>query len=275
MPPSEIRKEARESLTGKWGKAVRIILAYFIISFAMVFIKRIAEECSSVTALVLELAYFIISVPMSFGLIISFIKLKRDEEVSDFGFLKDGFSRFGKSWGIWAHILLKLLLPILCLIFVIIVMVYLIVAGALFGIVGLSIGAKILFVVLYLATLIYIVSRSFLYVLAYYIGYDEPDLSSKECVKKSEELMKGNRGNYFLLQLSFMGWAILTVVLPLAISSAISYVLSVGIGWLIVSVLLTVLSLGIGVLWLMPYISVAEVCFYERIVNSGTRKINE
>lgn len=244
MPPSEIRKEARESLTGKWGKAVRIILAYLLISFAMGFIEGLAEEGSTL-ALLLGLASFIISVPMTFGLIISFIKLKR-EEVSAFGFLKDGFSRFGKSWGIWAHTLLKLLLPIICLVFVIILMVVLVGVNIFTGEASLSTGLIVLFVVLYLATLIYVVSRSFLYVLAYYIGYDEPNLSSKECVKKSEELMKGNRGNYFLLQLSFIGWAILAV-----------------------------LTLGIGMLWLMPYISVAEVCFYERIVNSGARKVDE
>ena len=28
MPASEIRKDAREALTGKWGKAVCIILVY-------------------------------------------------------------------------------------------------------------------------------------------------------------------------------------------------------------------------------------------------------
>lgn len=245
MPPSEIRKEARESLTGKWGKAVRIILAYFIISFAMGFIEGIVGE-DSVLALLLRLAYFIISVPMSFGLIISFIKLKRGEDVNAFGYLKDGFSRFGKSWGIAVHTLLKLLLPIICLVFIVILMVVLVGVNIFTGEASLSTGLIVLFVVLYLATIVYTYSRSLLYVLAYCIGYDKPDLSSKECVKKSEELMKGNRGNYFLLQLSFIGWAILAV-----------------------------LTLGIGMLWLMPYISVAEVCFYERIVNSGARKVDE
>lgn len=248
MPPSEIRKEARESLTGKWGKAVRIILAYLLISFVIGFIEGLAEEGSTL-ALLLGLASFIISVPMTFGLIISFIKLKREEEVSAFGFLKDGFSRFGKSWGIWVHTLLKLLLPIACLFFIIILMLGLTIFTGLSNAESISTpgtaAISLLAIVLYIVGLCYIVSRSFLYVLAYYIGYDEPNLSSKECVKKSEELMKGNRGNYFLLQLSFIGWAILAV-----------------------------LTLGIGMLWLMPYISVAEVCFYERIVNSGARKVD-
>lgn len=245
MPPSEIRKDARESLAGKWGKAVCILLAYLLISFVIGVIEGLAKEGSTL-ALILGLASFIISVPMSFGLIISFIKLKREEEVSAFGFLKDGFSRFGKSWGIWAHTLLKLLLPIICLVFVIVLMAVLISVNVVISEAGFSIGLILLFVVLYIATLIYVVSRSFLYVLAYYIGYDEPNLSSGECVKKSEKLMKGNRGSYFLLELSFIGWAILAV-----------------------------LSLGIGMLWLIPYMSIATVCFYDRVAKPNTKSIDE
>lgn len=239
MPPSEIRKEARESLRGNWGKAVGIVLAYMLISFIVGFVEGLASE-GTILYSIIDLAYAIISVPLSFGLIISFIKLKRGEEVKAFGFLKDGFSRFGKSWGIAWHTFVRLLLPIVCLVLTIILMTVLVILGSDSAII------TILGIALYIATLIYVVSRSFLYVLAYYIGYDKPELSSKECVKKSEELMKGNRGNYFLLQLSFIGWAILAV-----------------------------LSLCIGMLWLTPYIAIAEVCFYDRIVKPEVKKIDE
>ena len=58
--------------------------------------------------------------------------------------------------------------------------------------------------------------------------------------------MKGNRGNYFLLELSFIGWAILSV-----------------------------LTLGIGFLWLAPYMSVASVCFYDRIIGTKVEASEE
>ena len=48
--------------------------------------------------------------------------------------------------------------------------------------------------------------------------------------------MTGNRGKYFVLQLSFIGWAILAC-----------------------------LTLGIGMFWLTPYITVATICFYEAL----------
>lgn len=239
MPPSEIRKEARESLKGNWGKAICIILAYMLISFAVGFVEGLVGE-ETILYSIIDIAYAIISVPLSFGLIISFMKLKRGEEVKAFGFLKDGFSKFGKSWGIAWHTFVRLILPIACLVLTIILMTVLVLLGSE------SIIITILGIALYIATLIYVVSRSFLYILAYYIGYDKPELSSKECVKKSEELMKGNRGNYFLLQLSFIGWAILAV-----------------------------LSLCIGLLWLTPYIAIAEICFYDRITKPEVKKIDE
>lgn len=245
MPPSEIRKEAREALRGKWGKAVCIILAYTAFAFIIGLIEGLVREGTALYTII-DLAYLVISIPLSFGLIISFMKLKRDEEVSCFDFFKDGFSRFGKSWGICFQTFIRLLLPIICLVLIIILMAVLIGINAINGSASVSIGLAILAVVLYIATLIYAVSRSFLYVIAYNISYDNPELSSKACVLKSEALMKGNRGNYFLLDLSFIGWAILAC-----------------------------LTLGIGMLWLLPYIQVAAVCFYERVAKPEVKKVEE
>ena len=245
MPPSEIRKEAREALRGKWGKAVCIILVYTAFAFIIGLIEGLVGEGTALYTII-DLAYLVISIPLSFGLIISFMKLKRDEEVSCFDFFKDGFSRFGKSWGICFQTFIRLLLPIICLVLIIILMAVLIGINAINGSASVSIGLAILAVVLYIATLIYAVSRSFLYVIAYNISYDNPELSSKACVLKSEALMKGNRGNYFLLDLSFIGWAILAC-----------------------------LTLGIGMLWLLPYIQVAAVCFYERVAKPEVKKVEE
>ena len=249
MPPSEIRKEAREALRGKWGKAICIILVYVAFSFIIGFVESLVGN-GTVLYTIIDLAYLVISIPLSFGLVISFMKLKRDEEVSCFDFFKDGFSRFGKSWGIWFQTFIRLLLPIICFVLIIILMA------------GLTIFAKasngttvanpmspvisLISVVLYIATIVYVVSRALLYAIAYNIGYDNPELSSKACVLKSEALMKGNRGSYFLLELSFIGWAILACF-----------------------------TLGIGFLWLLPYIQVATVCFYERVAKPEVKKVEE
>ena len=67
-----------------------------------------------------------------------------------------------------------------------------------------------------------------------------------EVVNESEKMMNGNRGKIFLLSLSFIGWAILAT-----------------------------LTLGIGFLWLMPYMIVAEVCFYEYLLGKKENNNSE
>lgn len=244
MPPSEIRKEAREALKRNWGKAVCIILAYLVFSFIIGFVQGLVAKTILYT--IIDLAFLVISMPLSFGLIISFMKLKRGEEVKSFGFIKDGFANFSKAWGITWHTFIRLLLPIICLILIIVLMGTLISISIINGYSSISLGLAIAAVILYIATIIYVVSRAYLYALAYNIGYDNPELSSKACVLKSEALMKGNRGSYFLLELSFIGWAILAC-----------------------------LTLGIGMLWLIPYLQVAVVCFYDKLAKPEVKKVEK
>lgn len=88
MPPSELRKEAREALAGKWGKGVCIILAYLLITFILGMIEGIFKQGSFLNFIV-SVAVAIINVPLGFGLIVSFMKLKRGENTSAFDFLED------------------------------------------------------------------------------------------------------------------------------------------------------------------------------------------
>lgn len=69
--------------------------------------------------------------------------------------------------------------------------------------------------------------------LLYYVILENDGLSLKECLGRAMELMNGNMGRMFYLQLSFIGMYFL-----------------VG------------LTLGIGVLWVMPYIMQTETLFY-------------
>lgn len=266
MPPSEIRKEAREALKGKWGKAALITLAFLAISMLMGFIQGFLEE-GSVFYYVLDAVYLLLNIPLSFGLIISFINLKRNENVSAFAFFKEGFSRFGKSWGIWFHTLVRLLLPIICMVFIIILHIVLMIANAT---IQLNAIFSLLYVVLLVTTIIYIACRALLYVLAYYVSFDNPELSSKECVKKSEELMKGHRGNYFMLELSFIGWILLLFVVFFLGVTILSVLLSPFAG-----ILVSYIIMLTGMLFLMPYMQVSIICFYEKLINNKTNKVKK
>ena len=93
MSISKIRENAREALTGKWGKGALIMLAYLAIVFIIGFIQGLFEE-NSIMSNLLGIATAIIEVPISLGLVYAFIKLKRGEEVQAFDFLSMGFSNF-------------------------------------------------------------------------------------------------------------------------------------------------------------------------------------
>ena len=238
MVSSDFRKEAREKLSGKWGKAACITLAYVFIFAVLDFIGGLFSDAIEIESLI-SLAVAIIQVPLALGLIISLVKLFNGEDVKAFGFLSSGFNNFGKSWGLVWNIFLKTLAPTLLL--------FLSTLGFFISI-GLIVGETAshyvpfegyttllpISVLVNLFSSIWYITKMYYYQLSYILIAENPELSAKEAVEESEKLMAGKRGKLFCLQLSFIGWAILAVF-----------------------------TLGIGYLWLVPYIQFATVAFYK------------
>lgn len=69
-----------------------------------------------------------------------------------------------------------------------------------------------------------------------YILKDNHELSIMETLRLSRKMMEGHKMQLFKLQLSFLGW-----------------------------ILLSVLTLGVGLLWLMPYMMTAMAAFYQDV----------
>lgn len=234
MLASEIRASARKNLTGKWGKAALITLTYGIIFFVINFVVRLIPLLGAIIST-------IISLPISYGIMVSFIKLKRGEEVGYTDFLTNGFSNFGRVWGILGNTLLKMILPI-CIVIIFVIMMVVGISGSAVselvlesesGIAGFGV-LGIIGTIGYIVGLIYLVVKGYLYSLSFMIFNDNPDMTGKEIVEKSAELMNGYRWKYVWLSLTFIGWSILATF-----------------------------TLGIGMLWLMPYIMVSRIFFYE------------
>lgn len=80
---------------------------------------------------------------------------------------------------------------------------------------------------------------------AFYIFYENPDLSAKECIEKSMDMMDGYKWKYFSLMFSYIGWIILCV-----------------------------LTLGILTLWINPKIETADYIFYNLIKGEEVNKIS-
>ena len=121
-----------------------------------------------------------------------------------------------------------------------------------FNLFGKAFGLRIvttIFIVLW--TLLFIIPgiiASYRYSMAFYIMNDNPQIDIMEAISQSKSMMQGNKGRLFCLHLSFIGWA-----------------------------LLSVLSCGIGFLWLGPYISAAEAAFYLEVsgqrMNGGAQNV--
>lgn len=229
MKAAEIRAQAREALSGNWITFILLNVMYMLaISILMlidVFIPIIGAIVCTVFA-----------VPLAFSYSKNLIRLKRKETDSSFEFFKGIFSNFGRAWRVAGRTLLKLLLPII-VVFVIAITVAVVSTIAVVTS-SMSTGAYLAITLLEMIMLIiayfYMFARVLLYILPTYIAIDNPQMSAKDCVNMSATLMKGNRWKYIFLSLSFIGWYILSVC-----------------------------TLGLGFIFLLPYVSVAFVCFYE------------
>ncbi|MCI8486861.1 MAG: DUF975 family protein [Clostridia bacterium] len=240
---SEIKKQAKSNLQGKWSTVVVLSLIYIAISYAITYASNFIPF--------IGIGLLIITIPLQYGLIYSFIKIYRNEKYTYSDLFTSTFNNFTKIWKVIGNQLLKLIVPIILLIVSTCILVgsitfiyiasnntsdsntiYMTLAG-IFLIIG-YIG--------YIASIIYLYVKDLLYVLSYYVMYDNPNLTAKQIVEESERVMKGQRGKYFSLGLSFFGW-----------------------------ILLVIITFGIGIIFLMPYIQISIAIFYEDRIG----KLNE
>ncbi len=237
MTSSEIRAVARKSLTGKWGKAALATLVFSVLVYLISFVLNLIPFVGSLVATV-------ISPVLSFGFLITMMKLKRGTEISYVGFFSDGFNSFGKVWGVIGWTLVKLLVPAILVIVSIIVMVI----GIAMSATGSSVGVILAVIggIAYFVSLIYTIIKSYLYQLSLYIVFDNENMTAKEAVQESEKLMTGHRWEFFWLQLTFIGWMFLAM-----------------------------LSCGIGLLWLMPYIQISTIAFYENLAGKTDTEVQK
>jgi len=102
-------------------------------------------------------------------------------------------------------------------------------------------GMFLMFIFVFLWSLLFLIPgiiKAYSYAMTPYILKDYPELSANQAINLSRKMMKGHKLDLFILQLSFIGWWILTLF-----------------------------TAGIGTLWLMPYMMTAQAAFYQDIKN--------
>lgn len=204
---SELRAQARERLEGQWG-------TFVLMTFLMLVIQTILQipgyigsllEILSPENVLASLSFSNISnilsllaLPLSWGLTVSLLRNHREESV-DLENLFDGF-RGGRYTRVFCALFLVHLFTFLWTLL-------LIIPG---------------------------IMKAFSYALTPYILLDEPELTARQAITRSCEIMQGRRWKLFCLYLSFIGWGILSI-----------------------------LTFGIGFLWLAPYMNASIAAFYE------------
>ena len=73
--------------------------------------------------------------------------------------------------------------------------------------------------------------------MVHYILQEHPEITWQDALQRSKEMMDGNKGQAFLLDLSFIGWALLTLITCTIV----------------------------GLFYLMPYKMNTDAALYERI----------
>lgn len=255
---SEVKKDAKIKLTGSYTKSIIIYFIYFLILFATSFLGMYIKN--KYLNYIYQIVVMIFTIPLSFGIIASFIKISRNEDVSFTDFIKIGFKNMKGVWRTYGRTLLKIIIPmiifVLALTFLFYSVVKLITITPNVPEIYLSDLLKnpqtILAFILTILSIILVAYIALPYSLAYYTLYDNPEFTGKEVIEKSKDLMKNNKLNLILLLISFIPWFLLIYL--------ISYIFTLFLGSISVFIS-TILCILIA-----PYITTSTVCFYEELL---------
>ena len=175
MSFNEIKIKSKESLKGKYGDAIAVLIINFLISFVvgigLGFIAIEIDLDEKTTSLISNVITIVIMGLFQFGMLSYFLKRSRNENVT----YKELFSK----------------------------------TNMFFSFIGLYILVSI---VTFLWSLLFIIPGILAvidYSLVYFIKLDNPNLGLSSVMKKSKELMKGNRDRYFGLCVGLFAYFVL------------------------------------------------------------------
>ena len=190
------KNRALSALENKWGNFVAITFVYgFIIGITQVLS---GDKDSPAILHLIGLVLFILALPLTWGFQTLFLGAVRGGEAT----AKDMFEGYNKE--LFSRVLTTTLLYY---VYVFLWSLLLLIPGCI---------------------------KSYSYAMTPYILKDNPEMKNNAAIEESMRMMDGHKLELFLLDLSFIGWAILSI-----------------------------LTCCIGFLWLVPYMNMARVHFYE------------
>lgn len=190
------KNRALSALENKWGNFVLITFVFGLISGITQVL--LGNEVGPAILNLIGLVLFILALPLTWGYQTLFLGAVRGGEAT----AKDLFEGYNKE--LFSRVLTTTLLYY--------VYVFL--------------WSMLLFIPGYI--------KAYSYAMTPYILKDNPEMKNNAAIEESMRMMDGHKLELFLLDLSFIGWAILSL-----------------------------LTCCIGFLWLVPYMNMARVNFYE------------
>lgn len=190
------KNRALSALENKWGNFVLITFVYgFIIGITQILS---GDKDSPAILHLIGLVLFILALPLTWGYQTLFLGAVRGGEAT----AKDMFEGYNKE--LFSRVLTTTLLYY---VYVFLWSMLLLIPGCI---------------------------KAYSYAMTPFILKDNPEMKNNAAIEESMRMMDGHKLELFLLDLSFIGWA-----------------------------LLSLLTCGIGFLWLTPYMNMARVNFYE------------
>lgn len=195
--PYEYRAQAREALQNRWGEAAIVSLIILLVAMIIATPSFIAEWAGSITTLLSVLV-----LPLQYAYYISLLERTRgnEEELTHYTFQYTINHAYANTRFLVAGLFIMLISMV----------------AAIFT---LGIGAIVV---------------KYMYSMVPYLLHDYPELTPREAMKISREMMSGQKWELFVLDLTFIGW-----------------------------ILLSIITFGVGMIFVEPYMSTARAAFYE------------
>lgn len=193
----EYRAQAREALQNRWGEAAIVSLIILVAAMVISIPSFMAEWAGSITTVL-----SVLILPLQYAYYISLLERTRggEEELTRFTLQYAINHAYANTRFLVAGLLVMLISMVL-------------------AIFTLGIGAIIV---------------NYMYSMVPYLLHDYPELTPREAMKISREMMSGQKWNLFVLDLTFIGW-----------------------------ILLSILTAGIGMIFVEPYMSTTRAAYYE------------
>lgn len=237
----QLKREAKESMARRRPSTYLVALAYVLIVLVLQFLSvrirypglswrelaalyvgnvdpelllLMLARSPGTIGMLLFYAIEIMSLILGVGFI-SFCLLVSRREEAGFGSLFDGFGIFFRA--LWLSVLRALLLTLWALPAVIGSGIVAFIAQGLGGV-----QLAILAIVLMIAGLVLEIIAAYRYSMCFFILLDAPDKTAFQCLRESRDMTRGFKGKLFVLDLSFLGWMLLSVI-PFVILYTLPY----------------------------------------------------